>query len=803
MPDKLEKYKSKRDFRQTSKPADNLTGGHENPMFVVQKHDARRLHYDFRLEHDGVLLSWAVPKGPSLDPRVKRLAVHVEDHPLSYGTFEGEIPEGNYGAGTVLVWDIGTWRPKENVEKMLATGQLKFELFGKRLHGHWALIRIESHRDEDEKADNWLLIKEKDHEASDSVDLETQFTDSALAESALNPESFRPQLAVLGRTVPSGKDWIHEVKFDGYRILAWRLKDRIRLLTRNGHDWTDRFPAIAKTLKDVLPSGTTIDGEIVVYDEAGASRFGRLQNWLKNGGPDSPSLVAFDLVVWEGDDITSLPLLDRKGRLARLIESLPASAKRLVKYSEHLESNGKAFFENACRLGLEGILSKRASGHYVQTRSDQWIKSKCANEDEFVIGGFTAGEGTRAKLGAILVGQFDEAGELVYNGKVGSGFDSGDVDNLSKRLTRMQTNRNPFRKRATSFPRRCLWVEPQIVVQIRYAERTEGGVLRHPVFVGVREDKDIHDMKPKVESETKPLGNTFAGVKISHPDRVLFPGDEITKAELAAFYEAIAERLLPYVAERALSVVRCPEGPMGDCFFQKHVTQGMPKALGRKIADEEEPVIAVKSAKDLVQIVQFGGIEIHPWGSKLKTLEWPDMLTFDLDPGPDVAWRTVVEASLALGERLRSLGLTPFVKTSGGKGFHVVVSIKTKSIGWPELKAFAKAVAEDLDRLVPGHFVTKMAKSQRKGRIFLDYLRNGRGATSVAPFVVRAREHAPISVPIHWNEIEHLTDAKSVTLRTAEAWFNDHPEDPWAKFDENPAEISASMRREVGIAPGD
>lgn len=785
----LERYEQKRDFNRTSEPRGDQPED-DGRLYCVQKHDATRLHYDFRLEHNGVLLSWAVPKGPSYDPHVKRLAVKVEDHPVSYGRFEGTIPEGNYGAGTVIVWDIGRWNPLGDVDHMLDEGVLKFELDGERLRGKWALIKLNN----DEAKDNWLLIKEKDDEAipDDGDGVVHRFEVSALVDApSIDPYSFRPQLATLSATTPPGRDWYHEVKFDGYRMVAWRMAKGVVMVSRNGLDWTDRFPHIAAELFDCLPPGTAVDGEVVAFDDRGKSDFGRLQAWLKNGRGAKPSYIAFDVVMHRGEMVTDRPLSKRKEILASI---LPEQGP-IVRYSEFFQGDGEALFSSVCRLGLEGIVSKKRSALYSQARSHVWLKRKCENKEEFVVGGFTRGKGARDALGALLLGQYDAERRLIYAGRVGTGFDDRTLAQLTTELESLRIDRSPFFGKPTEMPRSALFVEPTMVVQVKFIERTSAGSLRHASFLGRREDKEPEEVTPE-RAANKP---DYAGVKITHPDRVLFSDVDVTKGDLAEFYDRVADRLLPFISGRPLAVVRCPEGTGGPCFFQKHVGAGMPDWLARPVENEDEPLIVVDDRQGLLTLVQFGVIELHPWGSLAAQVEHPDTLTFDLDPGPGVNWPTVVNASRAVRARLDDLGLRSFVKTSGGKGLHVVVPIKAGTISWDALKGFAKAVADDIVELVPDHFVSNMAKSRRRGKIFLDYLRNGRGATSVAAYSVRAREGAPVSVPVRWEDLDDLEGPAVFTVQRSEAWTAGHTGDAWSDFRASAVEIPISALRQMGL----
>ena len=799
--DLLKKYREKRDFSKTSEPAGESKLGNGATIFVVQKHHASRLHYDFRLEHNGALMSWAVPKGPSLDPKMRRLAVHVEDHPLDYATFEGQIPKGEYGAGTVIVWDHGTWAPLGDFESEFAKGHFKFRLEGTRLKGAWTLVKLKPKEADD---DNWLLIKEKDDEAipgdedgiivrettsvqkGNAVDVESKSVDASL-----DPLDFTPQLATLVSAVPEGNDWSHEIKYDGYRIVAWREADGVRLVSRNGHNWTDRFPSLAGAVAQTLPAGVTVDGEVVVLDKDGKSDFGCLQRWLKDGKGASPLYFVFDLILDHGKDVRHLPLKERKLALQKLLRAAP----ELIRFSDHVIGNGREFFERVHDLGLEGVVSKRLKSPYRSLRTSDWQKTKIVHQEEFVVGGYTRGEGARSQLGALLLGQFDSARQLQYSGKVGSGLSDADVSTLSEALQRLEVKEPEFVGDLSEVRRGAHWVRPVMVVEVRYAERTAGGSLRHPVFVGLREDKEGATVKPENVVETLSLP-----IKLTHPDRVLFSDIGLTKQGLAEYYAKVADRMVEHIEGRALALVRCPEGVGEPCFFQKHLSPGMSKHLETKVSGEDEPVIIADTAEDVLEFVQFGGIEFHPWGSLAKSIESPDTMVFDLDPGPDVDWQAVVQATQAVGERLRDLGLFPFVKTSGGKGFHVVVPLKAGTIGWDDLKRFSRAVSVDMDKLVPGHFVTKMTKSIRAGKIFIDFFRNNRGSTSVAPYSVRAREGAPVSVPIEWNQVANLANAHSFTVLNVSDWLTSPDDDPWREFRKSAKKISAEAWRELGEA---
>lgn len=786
MRSRLKEYEAKRDFSKTPEPGPKSRKATKKRLYGIQKHDASRLHYDFRLEHDGAMLSWAVPKGPSLDPHEKRLAVKVEDHPIDYMRFQGTIPKGEYGAGTVLVWDLGWWQPHGDVDKMLDDGALKFTLYGERLRGDWALIRM--HKDEE----NWLLIKEKDDEVveGDGAGIVERFQTSVLdtgePERRLDTKKLSPMLARLVETPPSGAGWVHEVKFDGYRILTVKLKGEIQMITRNGLDWADRFRPIARALDKWLPEGTILDGEMVVFDKSGKSDFGALQSWLKDSKGAQPVYVVFDLLSKEGHDTTRLSLLDRKAKLKALLDAQTGEELARVQYSEHLAGNSAEFFKQACNVGLEGVVSKNAQSTYEQRRSDNWLKCKCVRQDEFVIGGYTDPRGERVGFGALLVGQADGSGGLRYSGKVGSGFKDKTLTSLLDRLRKKGEQTSPFLDPPRM--RNVHWVRPEIVVSVKFTEMTASGSLRHPVLLGVREDLEISDTDPRPKTMA-PLP-----IKITHPERVLFNDVGVTKGGLAEYYAKVGDGLLWWVKDRPLAVLRCPEGTDGECFVQKHASPGMPKQLSKVVHGEEEPVLIAHDIKAVLQLVQFGIIEFHCWGSSSRTVEQPDFFILDLDPAEDVPWAKVIEAAEVVEEYLRSLGMVPFVKTTGGKGLHVAVAVKRGSVTWDDLKAFTKQIALNLDKMVPGHFVTVMTKSKRTGRIFLDYLRNGRGATAVAPYSVRARAGAPVSVPVSWSQLRDVKSGSQFTVNNVDEW---HLGNPWNGFRESETSLTIGLRQKV------
>ncbi|MBI1849472.1 MAG: DNA ligase D [Planctomycetes bacterium] len=872
----LDAYRRKRDFRKTSEPAGRKRPRRNaNLRFVIQKHAATRLHYDLRLELDGVLKSWALPKGPSLDPAEKRLAVHVEDHPLEYGTFEGSIPHGEYGAGEVIVWDRGWWEPEGDPDASYLRGKLEFVLHGEKLKGRWVLVRMHSPRNEDGrgKKDNWLLIKARDgaarargepaivDERPDSVASGRAVEDVAGADGAKDgnhtakrksrtatliaerstrqrneararhngtgrrrvepasiegvkksalPTTIRPQLATLVEETPNGRDWIHEIKFDGYRILCRIDRSGVILLTRNGHDWTDRFPSIAKAARDLPLKQALLDGELVVIHANGRTNFQELQNAMRTGRTEDLVFCAFDLLHLDGFDLRGAPLEARKEALATLLESAPRS----IRYSAHTEKGGREIFQEACRLALEGIVSKRRDRPYLSGRSGDWLKVRCGQRQEFVIGAYTDPRGSRVGLGALLIGVYDGQARLQYAGKVGTGFDRRTLANIHRRLKALETRTPPFANAPPAgFGRGTHWVRPVLVAEVRFTEWTKDAMLRHPSFLGIRDDKGAREvvreapqpMSPtvaaknrvrsvaapsrmpgvsKIEKATADRDAIVAGIPITNPDRVLYPEGKITKLELARYYEKIAEWILPHIADRPLSLVRCPQGRDKHCFYQKHFGDRLPKGvhgLTMQESDHKTTYPTIDSVAGLASLVQLGVLEIHPWGARAKDLDRPDRMILDLDPGPGTTWADVVEAAKRVHEYLDRIGLRSFPKTTGGKGLHVVVPLTGRQ-GWTEVREFARDFAEAMARESPSRYTARMSKSHRTGRIFIDWLRNARGATAVATYSTRARPGAPVSTPVRWSELRSNLRSDAFTIRNLPRRLAVLKKDPWQGF---------------------
>jgi len=825
----LRQYKEKRDFRRTSEPAGRVHP-REAFSFVVQKHHARRLHYDFRLEFGGVLKSWAVPKGPSLDPREKRLAAHVEDHPLEYAGFEGVIPEGQYGAGKVIVWDRGTWVPVGDPAEGYRAGRLKFRLEGSKLRGGWMLVRMRA-RDPGEGDKNWLLIKERDEHAA-TTDITRERPESVLGEtgpprvwhsnrggggvrrrparakaapgrSDAIPEILEPQLATLGDRTPDGPEWVHEIKFDGYRVLCRIEGVDVRLTTRHGKDWTASFPTLARAARQLPARDAVIDGEIVVLDDRGVSSFQALQNALGRGREKEILYYAFDLPYLDGRDLRACPLVERKEALARLLRKAPGT----IRFTEHVEGGGRVFFERACDLALEGVVSKRRDAPYRSGRSRDWLKTKCLGRQEFVIGGFTEPEGTRSGFGALVLGVHDARGRLSYVGRVGTGFTDETLEDLRARLEKLERDTTPFENPpAGAAARGVRWVEPKLVAEVAFSGWTDDRIVRHARFEGLREDKPAVEVRlERAERPASPAPEAFAGVTLTHPDRVLFPEQGITKRDLAEFYASISDWILPHLAGRPLSIVRCPEGHDQECFYQKHANPGTPDVVRRVRIREGTGTVRgvgtylyIDGLPGLIALVQMGVLELHPWGSRVEALERPDRMTLDLDPAPDVPWARVVETAVAMRARLAEIGLASFVKTTGGKGLHVVAPFLARH-SWDDVKEFSRAVAQEFVRAAPDRFVATMTKSKRAGKIFLDFFRNTRGATAVAAYSTRARAGAPVSTPLTWEELARVEGGNAFTVETLPARLARLRADPWKGFFETRQSITAAMRRAVGM----
>ncbi len=834
----LSEYNKKRHFHKTSEPPGKLKSKkNKSLIFVIQKHAASHLHYDFRLEWNGVLKSWAVPKGPSLNPENKRLAAHVEDHPYNYKDFEGIIPKGEYGGGTVLLWDQGFWMPEEDPETSYQKGKIKFKLFGKKLKGGWVLLKMRS-KEKDSK--NWLLIKERDEEASSIDILETkpksvsthrhlkQIEEQAdqiwkshkahrkssdfskkkvKIENKINnkekshfPAFIKPQLATLNSTVPKGKEWVHEVKFDGYRAISRIENVEVHILTRSQKDWTNRFPSIAEELTDLKVKQAILDGEIVSLLPNGISNFQALQNSLSEKRDDRLYYYVFDLLYLNGTNLCTFSLKNRRELLKELLSSL--SSNSLIRLSENIKENAGKFFQKACQLGLEGIISKRTDSLYESgVRTDKWLKIKCLKRQEFVICGFTSPAGKRKNFGSLILGIYNSSHHLIYSGLVGTGFSVATLHELHEKLLKL-IQKNPTIALPSGLRLgKITWVQPKLVAEVQFTEWTRDNVLRHPSFQGLREDKSPEDIvREIVKNETieenkmskishkrssiKDSENSVANVLLTHPNKFLYPVKKITKLKLAHYYDEIADYILPHLKNRPLSLVRCPEGAGKQCFYQKHLAENLVGNLETISIESKEERALYPMANDragLISLVQIGVLEIHPWGSTIKDLEHPDRIIFDLDPDLGLPWKKMIDTAKLLRLLLKELELQSFVKTTGGKGLHVVIPFSKKQ-GWKEVKSFSKAVAQLLVKDDPKSYTVELLKVKRKGRIFLDYLRNDRGSTAVAPYSSRAKEKPTVSTPLFWEEVEVKMKSDHFDIENLPKRLRSLKEDPWKDF---------------------
>ncbi|MBI6566663.1 DNA ligase D [Pseudomonas synxantha] len=826
----LSEYNRKRDFEITAEPAGSSPATKRKTSalsFVIQKHDARNLHYDFRLELDGVLLSWAVPKGPSLDPTQKRLAVHVEDHPLSYGSFEGSIPAGQYGAGDVIVWDRGLWQPHDDPHKAYAAGKLKFTLVGEKLSGDWALVRTRLKGSGDKE--QWLLIKEKDQQARPTADYDIVQAqpDSVLSDASVGkvkaasktrkaakpkkatsalPDQFSPQLATLVDRAPAG-DWLYEIKFDGYRMLA-RIRDgEVRLFTRNGNDWTERLPRQVKALEALKLKDSWLDGEVVSLNADGLPDFQALQNAFDIGRSLDIVYYLFDAPFLDGQDLRNVAVEERR---AALKSALSGSRSKLLRFSEAFAANQRDIFESACDLALEGVIGKRAGSLYVSSRSADWIKLKCRLRQEFVIVGYTRPQGSRSGFGALLLAVNDDNG-LVYAGRVGTGFDQAALKSIYAKLTALERKTSPLEKPLTSAQARGVhWVEPTLVGEVQFTEWTREGVVRQAAFLGLRTDKPaaqiIHEQPRTAKSLEKPkkpkAKTTESGVNITHPERVIDTQSGTQKQQLAQFYAGISQWILPFLHGRPVSLLRAPEGIEGEQFFQKHSERmAIPhiKQLDQALDPGHARLMEIDSRDALVGAVQMGTVELHTWGATTDKIETPDLFVLDLDPDPALPWKAMLEAAQLTLSVLDELGLQAFVKTSGGKGLHLIVPLARRD-GWDTVKAFAKAMAQFMTQQLPERFTATSGPKNRVGKIFIDYLRNARGASTVAAYSVRARPGLPVSVPVSRDELKDLRGAQQWTVANLHERLQGLKEDPWAGY-ANRQKISKKMWDKLGAKP--
>jgi len=834
-PEPLGRYRRKRNFAVTAEPAGlepRRPPGRAKPaIFVVQKHWASRLHYDFRLELDGVLVSWAVPKGPSFDPAKMQMAVHVEDHPLAYAAFEGTIPKKQYGAGTVIVWDRGTWEPVGDPRAGLADGKLVFDLHGEKLAGRWELVRIAKPGD---KQDPWMLFKKRDAWARPiaEYDVIAALPDSVVAKplgpveareprgtasrpaavatapdleravAAPLPARLAPQLATLATSVPAG-DWLVETKFDGYRILARVERGRARLITRGGHDWTTKMGSLATAVEALGLESAWLDGEIVVMSEAGVPDFNALQNAIDSARVDDIVYFVFDLPYCDGLDLRAVPLASRRLRLAALVE--PAGVER-IRLSQSFDAEPARMLEAACRMNLEGIVLKRPDAPYVSTRSEAWLKLKCVLRQEFVVCGFIDRNHAAAEVGSLLLGVHED-GALKYVGNVGTGWDARTGQALHARLVAIEVD-EPLFDAATLKPGRWSrrapggerWVRPTLVAEVSFREWTPDGHIRHAVFAGLRDDKPARTVTREravaagdAAASAKPgrrsgpgAGSgtsTGPGIAITHPERIIDPSSGLTKRALFRYYESVAERLLPHLAGRPVSLVRAPEGITGTLFFQKHPETRMPglRELDPALWPGHAALLGIDSVPALLAAVQMNTIELHTWNSTTRRIDRPDRVVFDLDPGEGVAWAHVQEAAVLTRALLEELGLQSWLKTSGGKGLHVVVPLAPR-LPYDAVKAFSQDVVRHLARTIPQRFVARSGGANRVGRIFVDYLRNGHGQTTAAAFSARARPGLGVSMPVAWEQLASIRSGAQWTVATAREYLSFEATDPWSGY---------------------
>ncbi|MEO7497917.1 MAG: DNA ligase D [Massilia sp.] len=856
MPDALKVYKSKRNFAITSEPAEGGESGKDALTFVIQKHWASRLHYDFRLELDGTMKSWAVPKGPSYDSKDKRMAVHVEDHPISYSSFEGTIPEKQYGAGKVIIWDKGTWDPLVDPHEGYKNGNLKFTMHGHKMHGNWALIRMKG---KGEKQEPWLLIKEKDDyvkpaaefsvidEMPDSVkDLplpgarkrkasakvkaaaSAPASSSAAAAStteakpktsrvkmppealkAALPESLAPELATLVDKPPSTpEDWIFEIKFDGYRMLTRVEGKSVKLITRNGNDWTAKLPNLHKALvKMKLPDGW-YDGEIVVHDDQGRPNFGMLQ--LAFDGSNTADIVyfVFDAPYLGGYDMRAVPLEARRAALKAVLDK---SAVEPLRFSEEFGTDPEELVIAACKLGLEGVIGKRRSSQYVTRRSPEWIKLKCGKRQEFVIGGYTDPQGSRTGIGALLLGTYDKDGVLQYAGNVGTGFNEATLRDLKNKLGALDTDVSPFPPKAVA-GRKHHWVKPKLIAEVSFAEWTSSGSVRHAVFQGLRSDKPAKGItrekaKPVeevVDKHTEPVApapNLPASMKVTHGERVIDAESGATKLDMVRYYALVGALMMEHLKGRPVSLVRAPAGVGGELFFQKHAEVAkLPgvKQMDQALDPDHPSMLEIGSAQGILSAAQWNVIEFHTQNAVAKAYDTPNRMVFDLDPGEGVEWKTMQEAAQLMHAFLDELGLPNYLKTSGGKGLHVIVPIKT-GYDWDTVKSFSQEIVRHLASTLPERFAFKSGPKNRVGKIFIDYLRNGQGATTACAWSARVRPGLGISVPLGWDELMVVKAGDQWNVKNAHTRL-DKGNEPWSGYAKSARSLTAAMKA-MGFKP--
>ncbi|UVM64120.1 DNA ligase D [Pseudomonas sp. B21-010] len=861
----LDDYNRMRDFAATPEPAAKRSRKSAKTahalQFCIQKHDASRLHYDFRLELDGALKSWAVPKGPSLDPKAKRLAVHVEDHPLDYATFEGNIPEGHYGAGDVIVWDRGVWIPQDDPHEAYEKGRLKFELQGEKLSGLWNLVRTHMPG----KQEQWFLIKHQDQAArpESEYDVVQAEPDSVLSDRTLVPkrrgkaaaakavkqpekavqpkppkrpskttlsgvvagplpETLKPELATLVESAPDG-EWLYEIKFDGYRVMARIENGDVRLLTRNGHDWTHKLPRQAEALAALGLESAWLDGEMVVANDQGVPDFQALQNAFEAGSSGKIAYYLFDMPYLNGMDLRKVPVQERRAALAAVLEP---NESPLLRFSDAFEQPPEALLDSACQMQMEGLIGKRIGSAYVSRRSNDWIKLKCKNRQEFVVVGFSDPKGARSAFGALLLGLHDaDSGQLRYAGKVGTGFNETTLKSIYQQLLPLETKKAAVVNPPTGYEAKGVhWLEPTLLAEVAFAEMTKDGSVRHAVFHGLRNDKPAKDItqelakpvkknaaakKTKAKDEpgatpaktkSKAKAPALDGkVRITHPERVIDASSGTTKLQLAEYYASVAEFILPELADRPVALVRAPDGIAGELFFQKNAERlAIPGITSLDKALTGQPVMIINNAEALIGAVQMSTVELHTWNATSVDLDKPDRFVLDLDPDPALPWKSMVEATQLTLSVLDELGLKAFLKTSGGKGIHVVVPL-TRKLGWDEVKGFSHAIVSHMAKLLPDRFSAVSGPKNRVGRIFIDYLRNGLGATTICAYAARTREGLPVSVPIFREEVAELKGANLWNVHNVHERLAQVGHEPWAGLKRTRQSITAEMRRRIGM----
>ena len=800
----LQEYQRKRDFAATPEPSGKRNRGKAHALqFCIQKHDASHLHYDFRLELDGTLKSWAIPKGPSLDPKVKRLAVHVEDHPLDYASFEGHIPEGHYGAGDVIVWDRGVWIPEGDADHGYAKGHLRFELQGEKLNGRWNLFRTRLTG----KKEQWMLVKSSDTHAREEGDYDILEAEphSVLSERSLPgtkkettrartpkkaakgtlPDSLKPQLATLVDAAPEG-DWCYEIKFDGYRILARIEGSDVRLFTRNGHDWTAKLPHQVAALKKLKLKSAWLDGEMVVADDNGVADFQAVQNAFDTEHDERIVYYLFDLPWLDGHDLRQLPLDERRATLEKILADPPPALRYSASFAEPVQS----LLASACQLNLEGLIGKRRDSVYVERRSSDWIKLKCQQRQEFVIVGYTDPKGSRSAFGALLLGLHDGE-QLRYAGKVGTGFSTDTLTTLLRQLKPLEIRRPALDKPPTGAEARGVhWLEPRLLAEVSFAQMTRDGIVRHAVFHGLRRDKParaIHLERPMP-----------ASLRLTHPERIIDASSGTTKLAIAEYYAKVGTLILPHLKDRPVALVRAPDGLGGELFFQKNAAHlDLPKVKTYDKDQAGQAAMVINREDTLLGAVQMNMLELHTWNATDKQFERPDRFVLDLDPDPALPWKAMVEATTLTLALLDEIGLRYFLKTSGGKGIHVVVPLQRRA-GWDEVKDFSHAIVSHLAGLFPDRLSAVSGPKNRVGRIFIDYLRNGKGATTVCAWSLRAREGLPVSVPIWPQELAELKGANQWTLANIDERLAEG-NDPWQDYAGTRQSISATMRKRLGL----